>query len=250
MPEGPARKMIMSSIIFEIIEKTNAKPSGLNQWQGHCPAHRDSDPSLSIRLLEGDTVLLKCFAGCSQESVIEALGLQRADLFPDQKRKNPPPTLQEFADYTRLPISFLKQMKLQQIQNGVKIPYFLASGSEYTRFKIRTSIHGKPRYIWSKNNNDPIIPYGLNRLPLARRCKFLILVEGETDALTLWFHNFPALGLPGADTAKLLKPEYLEGIEKIYAIREPDQGGDTFITGIADRLNAINWWGKYYVIEM
>src|SRR3954449_3839642 len=37
-----------------------------------CPAHEDRRPSLSIREA-GGRVLFKCFAGCSQESVLQAL---------------------------------------------------------------------------------------------------------------------------------------------------------------------------------
>jgi len=52
-------------------------------------------------------------------------------------------------------------------------------------------------------------------------------VEGESDCHTLWFHEIPALGIPGASNWRDGWTAYLEGIEKIYAIIEPDQGGDT-----------------------
>ena len=51
---------------------------GLNgRWHGYsaicrCPAHNDSDPSLSIR--QGDRgILVTCFAGCTAEDVLRAL---------------------------------------------------------------------------------------------------------------------------------------------------------------------------------
>jgi hypothetical protein len=37
-----------------------------------CPAHKDNNPSLGIRE-EGGKVLVRCYAGCSQRNVIEAL---------------------------------------------------------------------------------------------------------------------------------------------------------------------------------
>ena len=40
--------------------------------QVHCPAHDDARPSLSITERDGRT-LLHCFAGCTQEAVIETL---------------------------------------------------------------------------------------------------------------------------------------------------------------------------------
>ena len=43
-----------------------------NKWMTHCPAHDDQHPSLSITERNG-RVLVKCFAGCEQEKVIESL---------------------------------------------------------------------------------------------------------------------------------------------------------------------------------
>lgn len=48
-----------------------------------CPAHPDRDPSLSIKEGDNGGVLLHCFAGCESPAVVEALGLQLRDLFPD-----------------------------------------------------------------------------------------------------------------------------------------------------------------------
>ncbi len=47
-----------------------------------CPAHSDSSPSLSISETDDGTVLIKCFAGCSTESIVSSLGLEMKDLFP------------------------------------------------------------------------------------------------------------------------------------------------------------------------
>jgi len=52
-------------------------------WQALCPAHEDRSPSLSIR--EGDgRVLIHCFAGCSTESVCEALQIRASNLFSER----------------------------------------------------------------------------------------------------------------------------------------------------------------------
>lgn len=42
-------------------------------WMARCPAHDDSTPSFSIRQGQDGKVLVKCFAGCSQQDVIDAL---------------------------------------------------------------------------------------------------------------------------------------------------------------------------------
>ena len=48
-----------------------ARRSG-SAWMACCPAHEDSNPSLSIKEVDGK-VLVRCHAGCSQVAVIDAL---------------------------------------------------------------------------------------------------------------------------------------------------------------------------------
>ena len=77
-----------------------------------------------------------------------------------------------------------------------------------------------------------------------------ILVEGESDCHTLWFYEIPALGIPGASNWGDGWTTYLNGIEKIYAVIEPDQGGNTLrekLTGCAairERLYLLELGGR------
>src|SRR6266849_7689707 len=54
----------------------------LRGWVACCPAHGDREPSLSIGLGDEGQVLLKCFAGCSLDCIVEAMGITVTDLFP------------------------------------------------------------------------------------------------------------------------------------------------------------------------
>jgi DNA primase len=56
---------------------------GARSWYAKCPAHDDKSPSLSIRET-GDTILIHCFAGCSAEDVLAAVGLSFRDLYRDE----------------------------------------------------------------------------------------------------------------------------------------------------------------------
>jgi len=52
-----------------------------------CPSHEDRMPSLSIS--QGDKgVLLKCFGGCSLDSIINSMGLTKNDIFTDDTSNN------------------------------------------------------------------------------------------------------------------------------------------------------------------
>lgn len=58
------------------------KRTGSGRWICKCPAHEDRSPSLSIRELDDGRVLIHDFAGCDTQSILDAVGLKLADLFP------------------------------------------------------------------------------------------------------------------------------------------------------------------------
>jgi len=62
-----------SAFIEQLVAALGGRPRSGGGWLCHCPAHDDRNPSLSIDLGDNDTPLLKCFAGCSQEAVLDAL---------------------------------------------------------------------------------------------------------------------------------------------------------------------------------
>jgi putative DNA primase/helicase len=68
------------------------RPQGPHSWMARCPAHDDKDPSLSVALRDG-RVLLHCFAGCSPEAVLEAVGLTWRDLRGGESWTWRPPVL-------------------------------------------------------------------------------------------------------------------------------------------------------------
>lgn len=46
-----------------------------------CPAHADGKPSLSLNATRDGLVLMHCFAGCTTEDVLAAVGLELRDLY-------------------------------------------------------------------------------------------------------------------------------------------------------------------------
>ncbi|MDA7514307.1 CHC2 zinc finger domain-containing protein [bacterium] len=67
--------------ILERLE-THRKTSE-NQWVAVCPAHSDRSPSLHVKEKEDGRILIHCKAGCGANEVLDALGLNYSDLFPD-----------------------------------------------------------------------------------------------------------------------------------------------------------------------
>lgn len=60
------------------------KRTGNGQWIACCPAHADKTPSLSVRDTGDGHVLVHCFAECSIDSIIGAVGVDMDELFPER----------------------------------------------------------------------------------------------------------------------------------------------------------------------
>ena len=226
-----------------------------------CPAHDDrSTPSLSLKA-ENGKLLMHCFAGCHPEDIVSKIGLQMKDLFSEggggssippntparlhAQSENPHSnghnkrasgdarpehgcTLKEYSEEKKLPEGFLRGLGLRDVtyleKPAVRIPYPDKEGQEVA-VRFRVSLDGAEKFKW--RSGDKPGPYGLRLLEETHRVGYVVLVEGESDCHTLWFHEIPALGIPGASHWRDGWAAYLDGIEKIYAIIEPDQGGHT-----------------------
>jgi AAA domain-containing protein/Toprim domain-containing protein len=166
-----------------------------------------------------------------------------------QYLKRPALTVAQFAEAKKLPLHFLDEMGLEDCTEGVRIVYRLVDGSRAPRQRIRIALRAKDGSHWSGGEGE-IVPYGLWLLDEARARGELFMAEGETDMLTLSWAGLPALGLPGAGTAKLLRREYLEGIRKVYVTRDNDPAGEQFLSGVRDRLREIGFTGQIFVVQV
>ena len=57
-------------------------------WKARCPAHDDQTPSLSITEGDAGRTLLKCFAGCTVESICASINITTADLFAEREKSD------------------------------------------------------------------------------------------------------------------------------------------------------------------
>src|SRR5437868_490880 len=128
----------------------------------------------------------------------------------------------ELAAAKRLPEDVLRSYGVTEVAGEVHIPYYDETG--YTlSVRRRTAVVAKEGSRWRPG--DPLVPYGLDQVRRLNQPR-LILVEGESDAWTCWYHGFPALGIPGVNTVKkALKAAHLEGVTAVYLHQENDAGG-------------------------
>ncbi len=223
------------------------------QYTAFCPAHDDRNRSLSVKQTNGK-ILLKCFAGCYVVDILKSLNLDLKELFLDNHKGtgeysndgNPSQpvngilkrprnnvdisvtsgvngvTLASLAKSKGLPIDFLKSLGVTDFKLNslpvVRIPYVAEDGTEVA-VRFRMSLSGNLRFKWRKG--DHVLPYGLDRLEQARKAGWIMIVEGESDCWTCWYHRIPALGAPGKSIWPKSWTEYLEGLD-VYVWQEPD----------------------------
>lgn len=173
---------------------------------------------------------------------------------PEQRCNGATPVgcaLAAYAEAKRLPINFLRSLGLTQVAYyqgapAVKIPYLTADGAEAS-VRFRIALDDKDRFRW-RNGSKPCL-YGLNRLADAVAAGSVVLVEGESDTQTLWWHGFPALGLPGAGNwSEQRDAPLLAELATIFILIEPDRGGDTVVgwlrrSSIAPRVRLLRLQG-------
>ena len=217
--------------IEEFIERGGFK-SVLPQKNGvvvNCPAHEDRSPSLSVRQL-GDQIVLKCFAGCEENEILEALDLEPQDIRPPRGC-----TLQQYAAKTNLPVEFLKKFHLRthsRLNTEVLlIPWLDENGKEVNRH-YRIAVSGKSKFRWDKNKSSKGYLYNIDEVD-PKKDSTLVICEGESDVHTLAFHGYQAVGIPGASLWENELLERLNGFEKLYFIIEPDRGGETIFKKLA-----------------
>ncbi len=233
----------MTSAIEQVLARLHQVKKVGDRWSAQCPAHGDRQSSLSIAEGQEGRVLLKCFAGCDVSQIVQAAGLTMSDLFLDREKRDENPasqrdnratvegcTLAQYSAAKQLPIEFLHTLGLRdcryQGQDAVRIPYKDEQCEEVAvryRLALAKSDQGDQRFRW-KQGTKPCL-YGLWRLEQIRLAGSVVLVEGESDAQTLWSHGIRALGIPGAAMWKEAWADYFEGIETIYVVVEPDTGG-------------------------
>jgi hypothetical protein len=82
---------IISEPVQNVLSKLEkVKPAGEGKWVGSCPnkaahKHGDRNPSLSIAQGDDGRVLLNCHGGCTIKSIVAAMGMKAADLFPPKE---------------------------------------------------------------------------------------------------------------------------------------------------------------------
>lgn len=69
--------------VLRALGACGVKRAGDGKWSSRCPAHADTNPSLSIEVGRNGGVVIHCHKGCETSAVVDAIGLTLQDLFAD-----------------------------------------------------------------------------------------------------------------------------------------------------------------------
>ncbi len=205
----------------EIASKLKRATPTADGFKALCPAHEDKSPSLSITQAE-DKVLLKCFAGCTTDSIVAALGIRTADLFTKTQLK---------ASKDRIVATYDYQDETGQL-------LFQVCRMDPKDFRQRRP-DGNGGWVW-KMARVRRVPFMLPELIDAVSRQLPIYVcEGEKDVLALQKHGFAATCNPGgADKWQSDFADYFRRAE-VVIVADKDEAGRRHAVKVAANLRPV-----------
>ena len=157
-------------------------------WMLVCPSHEDSPktPSLHACPAKDGGVLVKCFAGCSAEQVVSALGLTMKDLFATERARQftPPKPTQEKKSSTPEEKSVIEKIYSYEDVNGFEL--YQAIRMKPKSFRQRHKVGDE--WKWNMDGVERV----LYRTPQITKAQTVWIFEGEKDV-----ENMAALGFEG-----------------------------------------------------
>jgi hypothetical protein len=203
-----------------------------------CPAHDDRNPSLSIKQVD-DRVLLKCFAGCTYQAILDALGAPKPRFVPFTAPSTPQP--KKPATVSKEPV-FTAESPF-----AAEYIYLRSDGSEAYRMRRYSLPDGDKTFrAWHPDGrggfkhgkgDQSVIPYRLNHLATATPGETVFLVEGEKHADLLAEHGLLATTSPhGANSWKSELAAYFSGFD-VVILPDNDEPGFEYATKAASSIH-------------
>ena len=191
-------------------------------WLIRCPAHHDTDPSLGVDEKDGK-VLLDCFAGCTVDAIMQAIGLETKDLFASEEPK------QKSTEYheTIYRITDTIEHVRKDYQDGSK-DFTWRKDGKYGLQGTRTE--ALPLYgLWRIHDKDTKLAEGSGQT--------IILTEGEKASDSLWSRGYLSVatvtGAAGCPKAEQLTPLTLF---VCYLWPDEDEPGLQHMEKVASRI--------------
>lgn len=234
----------------------NPKPLVGTRFTSKCPAHDDSSPSLSVGT--GDTgIVIKCFAGCPTDTILNAIGLEYSDLFYETSKAGdiqyvaPPPAAVKqlagsYVDRAARDALLNDHKLVTQIQHErcisratlelvgcgktpddrIIIPTFDRDGTPAPRNWVALADQrqpGKPKIMGPRGAKPDLWPRP--ETPRYPDATDVIIVEGEPDALVGLTHHLQVIGLPGVNTWQHTDAHRFARFNHVTVLLDDDETG-------------------------
>ena len=248
------------SDVHAALEAYGKKPKPLigDSFTSCCPAHDDSDPSLSVKI--GDRgIMLHCFAGCDTQSILDAIGFDYTDIFYEQTTPTEAPIIglasvtpirreindekisQELRDRLAAANDFLTQVEHERCiprhvligagcglttDGRIVLPTFdrdgeLAPREWFALAEQRTL--GKPKMRGPRGAKPDLWPRPES--PRYKDNTSITIVEGEPDALLAVSHHIQACGLPGTNIWQRDDAQRFARFSSVTVLLDDDEPG-------------------------
>jgi len=205
-----------------------------NKLLSLCPFHEEKTPSFNVNL---DTGQYHCF-GCNAKGNAITFVANMEQISTKEAWKkiaekyNLKYTMEDYAIEKKLPLEYLKNLGISNSEYNMRIPYYdlnkILIAEKYRNHSINPD-----RFFYSKGSKTNL--YGLWKLK-DYSDEYIIIVEGESDAQTLWYYNIQAIGVPGASNFKKEYKEIFSRFNKIYIHSEEDKGAEELVNLISKVL--------------
>lgn len=184
--------MYYEDIFSKYIDDYKIKENELNSL---CPFHDDKDtPSFYANLKTSE---FHCF-GCGEKGNIITFISKIEDITTKEAKEKLQDlihlkiTLDDYSSEKKLPIEFLEKLGLKNEKNSIAIPYF-NEDKKLTTIRYRHHPFSLKRFSWETGSTTNL--YGLWKLK-DYKDDYIVIVEGESDTQTLWYHGIQAIGVP------------------------------------------------------
>jgi hypothetical protein len=220
------------------------REGGDGSYLCHCPSHDDGTASLSVDEGSDGQVLLNCHAGCSTESILDTIGLDWSDLFPDDADSSWKPwdgTEVESYTYHDADANPLFKVVRYEMRDRDHPAYGQKSFLQKA-YKPSDDDADEDGYVFGRKGVTPVL-YRLPRvLEAAESGERVYVVEGEKDVQTLENRNLTATCNPGGaskdDPGKKWNEGMTEALDgaRVVCLPDNDDPGRSFMEAIAEKL--------------
>lgn len=190
-----------------------------------CPAHDDRSPSLHVTEADDGRILLRCFAGCTLDQIIGAIGVRTAELFPEQPDRtthnDQPVDTWNYVDEEGTLVYQVLKFPGKQFRQRRPLP---TGDWAWNLTGVQRPLYRLPAVLQAISEGHPVW-----------------VCEGEKDADRLAPLVAPGVTTTNSGGAGNIRPEHIEVLScavEVHVVADDDPAGHKHANMIAEQLAA------------